>query len=274
VARRQDPLQQTLLGASWAVLQPFAMMVVFNLLFGKIGSIDSEGVPYPVFSYAGMVPWTFFEYAMPLASNSLISNSKLISKVYFPRAIIPAASALSGAVDFFIAIILVFIMFYHVPPAASSARFPDSPRGLHDRAGHVFLVAQREVPRHQVHIPFLEDSPFLSPVSLRPAMPESTRFPLNLLVGIIDSFAPPRCRREIDWGCSGWQCVVPVCSPSRPYFYKTERRRRHHPSKEHAAKPSHRTSQTHVDDAHETMLHEALLHVHYGAGRGGRPSLF
>jgi lipopolysaccharide transport system permease protein len=101
-------------------------MMMVSLLFGKMGNIDSEGVPYQVFSYAAMVPWTFFEYAMPLAGNSLISNSKLISKVYFPRAIIPAAAALSGAVDFFIAsIILIFIMiYYHVPVQASLLLWP------------------------------------------------------------------------------------------------------------------------------------------------------
>jgi len=118
--------KQTLLGAAWAILQPVCMMVVFTLFFGRSGQVDTGGVPYPVFSYAALVPWTYFQYAFPLTGNSLISNSKLISKVYFPRAIVPAASALSGAVDFFIAavIMVALMLYYHVPLTAGLLLWP------------------------------------------------------------------------------------------------------------------------------------------------------
>lgn len=227
--------KQTLLGASWAVLQPFAMMVVFTLLFSKVGDIDSEGVPYQVFSYAAVVPWTFFEYAMPLASNSLISNSKLISKVYFPRAIIPAASALSGAVDFFIAsFILIFVMlYYHVPVQASLLLWPVFliPLIVFTTALGMFFsslnVKYRDI---KYTIPFLvRILLFLSPVIYGTGnLPEKYQAILrfNPLVGIIDAFrAAALPTRSIDWPLFGLACAVSVAmfALAAVYFYKTER---------------------------------------------------
>src|SRR6266536_1097897 len=85
--------KQTLLGAAWAVLQPLLTMLIFTLIFSKVAKIDSDGIPYPVFAYAGLLPWTFFSGAITNSGDSLVSNAHLITKVYFPRLIIPIAVA-------------------------------------------------------------------------------------------------------------------------------------------------------------------------------------
>jgi len=106
--------KQTFIGAFWAILQPFFTMVVFTIFFGKIAKIPSDNVPYPIFSYSGLILWTYFSSAVSNSSNSLVGSSNLISKVYFPRLIVPLSSAISAAVDYFIATsILVLMMFYY-----------------------------------------------------------------------------------------------------------------------------------------------------------------
>jgi homopolymeric O-antigen transport system permease protein len=106
--------KQTALGAVWAIIQPFCTMVVFSLFFGRLAKIPSDGVPYPIFSYTALVPWTFFANALTQSSNSLVGNRQLITKVYFPRLVIPISSALSGTVDFALAfIVLLGMMFYY-----------------------------------------------------------------------------------------------------------------------------------------------------------------
>lgn len=106
--------KQTVLGAAWAILQPFFTMVVFTLFFGKLAKVPSEGVPYPVFSYAGLLPWTFFAQAMNQSSDSLVGNAHLITKVYFPRLAVPLSATLAPFVDFCIAfIVLIGMMFYY-----------------------------------------------------------------------------------------------------------------------------------------------------------------
>jgi lipopolysaccharide transport system permease protein len=102
--------KQTLLGAAWAVLQPLFMMVVFTLFFGRIAGVASQGIPYPLFAFAGLVPWTFFANAVTNSSNSLVGNANLITKVYFPRLIVPTAAILAGLVDFALAFLLLIVM--------------------------------------------------------------------------------------------------------------------------------------------------------------------
>ncbi|HMI43173.1 MAG TPA: ABC transporter permease, partial [Gemmatimonadaceae bacterium] len=112
--------KQTALGASWAIIQPFFTMVVFSLFFGKLAKIPSDGVPYPIFSFAALVPWTFFATSLTNASNSLVGSSNLIKKVYFPRLAIPIATVLSGLIDFLIAFLMLVAMmiWYGVTPTA------------------------------------------------------------------------------------------------------------------------------------------------------------
>jgi len=106
--------KQTALGATWAIIQPFLTMVVFSLFFGHLGKIPSDGIPYPIFSFAALVPWTFFANGLGQSSNSLVGSSNLITKVYFPRLIVPLASVFSGIVDFALAfIVLVGMMLYY-----------------------------------------------------------------------------------------------------------------------------------------------------------------
>ncbi len=106
--------KQTILGATWAILQPVMTMVVFSVFFGKLAGVPSDGVPYPVFSFCGLLPWQLFAYALTQSSNSLVQDSEVLSKVYFPRLIIPLASVIAGLMDFLIAfVVLIGIMWYY-----------------------------------------------------------------------------------------------------------------------------------------------------------------
>jgi lipopolysaccharide transport system permease protein len=102
--------RQTVLGAAWAVLQPIATVVVFTIFFGRLAGISSEGVPYELFSLAALVPWTFFSTALLLGSDSMVSNSALVAKIYFPRIFIPAGVIAAGLVDFGIALLILFVV--------------------------------------------------------------------------------------------------------------------------------------------------------------------
>jgi lipopolysaccharide transport system permease protein len=110
--------KQTILGASWAIIQPFFTMVVFSLFFGRLARIPSDGIPYPIFSYAALVPWTFFANGLAQSSNSLVASSNLIKKVYFPRLVVPVSTVISGLVDFLLAfsVLLLMILFYGISP--------------------------------------------------------------------------------------------------------------------------------------------------------------
>lgn len=105
--------KQTVLGASWAILQPFASMVVFSLFFGKLAKMPSDGIPYPLFSYAALVPWTFFTSGVSKGANSLVGGQNILKKVYFPRLAMPIAAVMAGSIDFILAfIVLIFMIFY------------------------------------------------------------------------------------------------------------------------------------------------------------------
>jgi len=105
--------KQTALGAAWAVIQPLLMMVVFTLFFGKLAKIPSEGIPYPIFSYAALLPWTLFSEGLTRSTSSMITNSGIMTKVYFPRLIMPISGVISPLVDFAIAfVILLGMMLY------------------------------------------------------------------------------------------------------------------------------------------------------------------
>lgn len=106
--------KQTLLGAAWAVIQPVVTMLVFNFIFGKVGKVPSEGLPYPLFSFSALLPWGLFATALNYGSRSLVSNHSMITKIYFPRLVLPLASVLAGVVDFAIAfVILIGMMIYY-----------------------------------------------------------------------------------------------------------------------------------------------------------------
>ena len=106
--------KQTALGAAWAIIQPFFIMVVFSLFFGRLAKIPSDGIPYPVFTFCALLPWQLFAHALTESSNSLVGSQHLITKVYFPRLVIPISAVLGGVIDFLIAfVILIAMMLYY-----------------------------------------------------------------------------------------------------------------------------------------------------------------
>src|SRR5262245_40336398 len=106
--------KQTLLGAAWAIIQPLFAMLIFTLFFGRLAGVPSDGIPYPLFAYAGLLPWTFFSNAVTSSGNSLVGSANLITKVYFPRMIIPGAAVAAGLIDLLVAfVILIVLMVYY-----------------------------------------------------------------------------------------------------------------------------------------------------------------
>ncbi|MDZ4796665.1 MAG: ABC transporter permease [Bryobacteraceae bacterium] len=118
--------KQTALGASWAIIQPVFTMLVFSLFFGKLGKMPSDGLPYPIFTFAALVPWMFFAHGLTHASNSLVESANLIRKVYFPRLAIPVSTIMAGAVDFFLAFLVLLVMMvgYKIVPTANIVWLP------------------------------------------------------------------------------------------------------------------------------------------------------
>src|SRR4030095_9829593 len=104
--------KQTVLGATWAVMQPLLLMVIFTFIFSRFGGIQSNNVPYPIFAYAALLPWTFFANAVTNSGNSLVGSTNLITKVYFPRVIIPTAAVSAGLVDFGLAFIMLIVLMF------------------------------------------------------------------------------------------------------------------------------------------------------------------
>ena len=106
--------KQTIIGAGWAIVQPFFTMIVFTIFFGKVAKIPSDGYPYPIFSYSGLLIWMYFSHGLGNESNSIVGNSRMLSKIYFPRILIPLSTTLSAAVDYLIAMsILILMMLFH-----------------------------------------------------------------------------------------------------------------------------------------------------------------
>lgn len=118
--------KQTVMGASWALLQPFFTMIVFTLIFGRLANMPSDGVPYPIFSYSGLLLWIYFSNALTQSSNSLVDNAPLLSKVYMPRIFVPTAPCLSGLLDYVIAmsILAIMMVYYRFTPGISILLLP------------------------------------------------------------------------------------------------------------------------------------------------------
>jgi lipopolysaccharide transport system permease protein len=118
--------KQTVLGGLWAVIQPAFTMLVFTLFFGRLAKMPSDGLPYPIFVYAGLLPWTYFANAVSTSGNSLVGSSNLITKVYFPRVVVPASAALAGLLDFFIALFVLaaLMIWYQFLPGPAILLFP------------------------------------------------------------------------------------------------------------------------------------------------------
>jgi len=118
--------KQAGLGVAWAIIQPLFTMLIFTLFFGKLARLPSDGVPYPLFAYAGLLPWTFFANSVSSSSNSVVNNANLVTRVYFPRTLVPAASVGAGLVDFLLGFVVLIPMmiYYGVVPGWSFLMFP------------------------------------------------------------------------------------------------------------------------------------------------------
>lgn len=189
--------KQSILGIAWVIFRPVASMVIFSVLFGRIAKFPSEGVPYPVFVFLGLLPWTYFSSALTATTGSLVSGTNLISKVYFPRIIIPASASFSNLLDFFVSLVfLVFMMaYYRITPTAGIALIPLLILALVLTAlGFGMLFGALNVRFRDVGqaIPFVVQIwMFLTPVIYPLTMiPENYRFLLylNPLCGIIEAF--------------------------------------------------------------------------------------
>jgi len=198
--------KQTLLGAAWAIIQPFFTMIVFSLFFGRLAKVPSDGIPYPIFVYAALLPWTYFSTALGQSANSLVGSANLITKVYFPRLIIPASMVVAGLVDFAIAIVILIAMmiYYGISPTGAILLLPLFLllAIMTALAAGLWLSALNVNYRDVRHImPFLiQFWMFATPVAYPSSLlsePWRTVYGLNPMVGVIEGFrwallgAPP-----------------------------------------------------------------------------------
>ncbi|TVL99220.1 MAG: phosphate ABC transporter permease [Candidatus Brocadia sp. WS118] len=189
--------KQTVLGIAWAIIQPFLTMVVFSIFFGRLGNIPSDNIPYPIFSFAALVPWTFFANGLTQASNSLVGSANLIKKVYFPRLIIPIATVLAGVIDFILAfLMLIGMMFYfNIIPTINVVWIPlFLLLALVTSLGVSLWFSAMNVQFRDVRyvIPFLTQfwlfsTPIAYPSSLL-SEPWRTLYGINPMVGVVDGF--------------------------------------------------------------------------------------
>ena len=189
--------KQTALGAAWAIIQPFFTMVIFSIFFGRLAGIPSDGVPYPIFSFAALVPWTFFANSLNQSSNSLVNSANLIQKVYFPRLAVPIASVFSGMVDFVLAFIVLLgmMLYYGMLPTINVVWLPAfCLLAFVTSLGVGLWLSAMNVRFRDVRytVPFLVQfwmfaTPIAYPSSLL-SEPWRTLYGLNPMVGVIEGF--------------------------------------------------------------------------------------
>jgi lipopolysaccharide transport system permease protein len=189
--------KQTVFGATWAVIQPFLTMVAFSLIFGQLAKIPSDGVPYPIFSYTALLPWNYFATALARSSNSLVGSANLISKVYFPRLLLPVASVLPALLDFALAFVVLFGMmaFYGIAPTPAIVLLPALLLvSIMCALGAGLWLSALNVEYRDVGyvVPFLTQlwmvaTPVAYPSSLLEE-PWRTLYGLNPMVGVIEGF--------------------------------------------------------------------------------------
>lgn len=227
--------KQTVIGLLWVVLQPTLTMVVFSLFFGKLAGMPSDGVPYPVFAYAGLLPWMFFSLAVTTSSNSLVGNANLITKVYFPRMIIPAAAILAALVDLVVASVVLggLMVLYQIPAGPSLLWLPLLvlvTAGLAFGVGLGLAALNLRYRDVRLMLPFLLQllmfsTPIIYPASLVPE-PWRTFVQLNPLAGLIGSFRAAIFGHSIDGWALGWATLLTflVLIGNLVYFRGTERK--------------------------------------------------
>ncbi|MFH1124592.1 MAG: ABC transporter permease [Pseudomonadota bacterium] len=229
--------KQTVLGGLWAVIQPAFTMIVFTLLFGRLAKIPSDGMPYPLFVYVGLLPWTYFANAVSASGNSLVGSANLITKVYFPRLLVPSSAALGGLLDFFVALIVLGALMIHygfVPSILGILLFPFLLALTFLCALGVGLwlsalnVQYRDI---RYVIPFLIQlwmfvSPVIYPVSMVKGNYQRL-LALNPMGGLIEAYrASILGHHPVDWSLLGISAaiIVVIFVTGLYYFRKMERR--------------------------------------------------
>jgi len=227
--------KQTALGFAWAIIQPVMLMLVFSVLLGHLAGIPAEGRPYPIFVYAGLLPWTFFANAISTAAGSMISSSNLVSKVYFPRIIIPLASVGGGLLDFLIAatILLAMMLIYRVGWSLNLLAAPLLTAGIIFTALGVgvwlsaLTVCYRDF---RYVVPFMTQfwmfaTPVVYPASL---LPEQWRWLLflNPMAGFVEGFRSALLDQPFDWIAIALSLAVAILFfvLGVAYFERVERR--------------------------------------------------
>jgi lipopolysaccharide transport system permease protein len=229
--------KQTVLGAAWALLQPILTMVVFTILFGRLAGLSQKtgGIPYPIFTYAGLLPWTFFANSIGKGGNSLIADSNLITKVYFPRLVVPFASIAVGLVDLALSFVVLFalMLYYRTPFSGELLLVPVFLMGAILAATGVgtFLSALTVSYRDfRYVVPFMTQiwmyvTPVMYPSSMIPKK-WHWLLALNPMSGLIDGFRAAFLARPIDWPPVGISLAVSAVLflTSTSYFRTVERR--------------------------------------------------
>jgi homopolymeric O-antigen transport system permease protein len=190
--------KQTIFGASWAILQPLISMVIFSVIFGRVAKMPSDGVPFPIFSFAALVPWMFFANSVNKASNSLVGSAGIVTRIYFPRLAMPLSATLGNVVDFLLAfvVLLALMVYYGIMPNANVVWLPMLLLlALTTALGVGFLLAAMNVQFRDVRhaVPFLIQSwmfatPVVYPASLIQDPVWKVVYSLNPMVGVIEGF--------------------------------------------------------------------------------------
>ena len=189
--------KQTVMGISWAIIQPVFTMVIFSLFFGQLAGVPSDGIPYPIFSFAALVPWTFFANALNLTSNSLVNSADMIKKIYFPRLTLPMATVLAGILDFAVAFIVLLglMIFYGMTPTLNVVWLPLLLLlALVTSLGVSLWLSAMNVQFRDVRytIPFLTQAwLFATPIAYPSSLlsePWRTLYAINPMVGVVEGF--------------------------------------------------------------------------------------
>ncbi|HZP34555.1 MAG TPA: ABC transporter permease [Candidatus Acidoferrales bacterium] len=189
--------KQTAIGAAWAILQPFLSMIVFSLFFGRLAKLSTNGLPYPIFYYCALLPWSYFAGALQSATNTIVEHQRLITKIYFPRLVLPISAVLSGLVDFAIAFVMLIAMmlYYKVTPGKGLLLLPGLIllALLTALAFGLWLSALNAVYRDvRYAVPFMiQFWMFVSPVAYSASLvPERWRwiYGLNPMAGVVEGF--------------------------------------------------------------------------------------
>jgi lipopolysaccharide transport system permease protein len=189
--------KQTVLGASWAILQPFLTMVIFSIFFGNLAGVPSDDIPYPIFSYAALVPWMFFANGLTKSTQSLVSGANMVKKIYFPRLLMPMSAVFSGLVDFILAfvVLMAMMLYFNVVPTLAIVWLPLLLLlGLVTSLGVGMWLTAMNVQFRDIRyvMPFIVQAwMFATPIAYPSSLldePWRTVYALNPMVGVVEGF--------------------------------------------------------------------------------------